>query len=265
MRHLLPLLLLACGAPPDRWEGDSISECEDGEDNDGDKRFDCADPGCAQATVCLGRDSAAPDTDTDPPPAAILLTADAGPDRVGVDVGQTIGLQGRSTPGRGTLGPTYTWTLRGRPAGSDTQLQAIQGNRASFLADAPGTYHAQLDVFDGIDHATDAVAFEVRGDNILPWAVVAPTDPQVPIGQPKLIDGSLSFDRDGDTLSYQWTLLARPVGAMAMPETPNSATLRIVPDVIGRYFLQLVVHDGTMSSQPALVELRAYNPAVTAP
>jgi len=48
-------LLVGCAQPvhdPSRSEGDDPGECDDGLDNDGDARRDCADAGCNLAEEC---------------------------------------------------------------------------------------------------------------------------------------------------------------------------------------------------------------------
>jgi hypothetical protein len=46
----IALLLTACARGP---EGTESGDCEDGEDNDADKKVDCEDEGCATAQLCV--------------------------------------------------------------------------------------------------------------------------------------------------------------------------------------------------------------------
>jgi hypothetical protein len=52
---LCALVLPGCPSQ-DEVEGDAQGECDDGEDNDGDGKTDCADPGCANSPACAGDD-----------------------------------------------------------------------------------------------------------------------------------------------------------------------------------------------------------------
>lgn len=62
------------------------------------------------------------------------------------------------------------------------------------------------------------------------------------------LDGSRSFDPDGDLVSFEWTVIARPPGSTARPADPAAATTTFVPDRYGMYRLQLsVIDDGGRS------------------
>lgn len=83
-----------------------------------------------------------------------------------------------------------------------------------------------------------------------------PTEPVARAGDDQInvlgytiyLDGSNSFDPDGNSLSFQWEFTALP-GTSALTDTalvsPDSATCNFLPDVRGLYVLQLTVSDGT--------------------
>jgi len=87
----------------------------------------------------------------------------------------------------------------------------------------------------------------------------------IAVGATVDLDGALSFDPDGDTLTYAWTLTARPQGSNATILDPNAAQTSFVADLGGTYTVELVVHDGQTGSVPAQVTFEANNLPVADP
>jgi len=57
------------------------------------------------------------------------------------------------------------------------------------------------------------------------------------------LDGSASFDNDGDSLSYTWTMLEKPAESTASLNDPAAVNPMFVADVKGDYTVQLEVRD----------------------
>ena len=74
------------------------------------------------------------------------------------------------------------------------------------------------------------------------------SDQLVTTGSTVQLDGSGSSDADLDTLSYNWTLLSKPVGSNAMLSAPQSVNPSFVADLDGTYVIALTVNDGTINS-----------------
>jgi hypothetical protein len=84
-------------------------------------------------------------------------------------------------------------------------------------------------------------------NNALPFAA-AGGDQQAMPGDPVLLDGTASYDPDGDALTYVWVVEAWPPASVAAFDDPTSATPTFVPDLPGMYILSLVVSDDFGSS-----------------
>ena len=81
------------------------------------------------------------------------------------------------------------------------------------------------------------------------------------IGSPLSLDGTSSYDPDGDEIAYHWTVDRRPEGSQ-LSDTPfssngdrNAGTTTVVPDVEGIFVFALVVEDpdGARSSAAFVV------------
>ena len=81
------------------------------------------------------------------------------------------------------------------------------------------------------------------------------SDRDVYWGETVYLDGSASSDADGETLTYQWEMTARPDNSQAVLSDPTSATPSFVADSPGVYRVELVVNDGFDDSPADLVTI----------
>ena len=94
----------------------------------------------------------------------------------------------------------------------------------------------------------------VNGPNRAPVAVAGP-DRVTEVDQPVFLDGGDSWDPDGDTITYQWDLIAAPNGAQSTISNEKSKTIRLSPDVKGVWLVRLVVNDGEHNSEADIVQV----------
>ena len=102
---------------------------------------------------------------------------------------------------------------------------------------------------------------DVGNINGVPVANAGP-DQIVLVGQEVLMDGKNSADPDGEPLqSYRWALTEQPYFSVAFLLDWNVRVAHFVPDIPGRYYLELTVSDGRdKSTDRAVVRAREHNP-----
>ncbi len=207
-----------------------------------------------------GEFNSAPDSitvtaSTDDPPVA-----DAGPDQ-SVSTGDLVNLDASASfdPENAVL--TYSWTLA-RPAGSSATLANANTATPSFTADVIGNFVATLVVNDGgQDSAPASVVISVSGS---PPVANAGGNQSVIVPETVVLDGSGSFDPDGDTITFAW-VLSRPNGSTATLSDPSAETPSFDVDVPGTYTATLTVNDGSQNSTPDVAVITATAPASNVP
>lgn len=147
---------------------------------------------------------------------------------------------------------------------------------SSFPAPAPaGPYGSALGGFNGSDPNGDwklYVVDVISGDrgSIAGWSldITAANRPPVADAGPLqfvhpvttvTLDGTGSFDPDGDNLFYLWALDARPAGSAAVLDDPTSPTPSFTADVPGTYHATLIVRDPEGGSASTSVTVSAVN------
>ena len=204
-------------------------------------------------TVSDGRFESAPDevrvSTLNTPPRA-----DAGPDQV-LASGALAVLDGSGSADAEGDPLGFVWTLVEAPAGSLAALRHADTPHPEFDLDLAGDYRVELSVHDGqAASAPDWVL--VTTDNAPPVAVAGP-DQVVPLDEAAALDGSGSWDPNGDPLSYRWDLLAAPAGSAADLAGMDAPLAELVPDLPGDYAIQLQVDDGWVTGRPDTLVLSA--------
>jgi hypothetical protein len=187
--------------------------------------------------------------------------ADAGPD-VSSSVGQRARLDGSHSTDPDGDPLTYRWAFRSKPAASRAELTGEDTAAPSFTIDAPGSYEVALTVDDGQAGSSSDAAI-VTTPNTRPVAD-AGADQTVALGERAALSGAASSDADGDALTYRWRLESRPAGSVASLGGLSGVESSLVPDVPGRYVVQLTVNDGRMDSAPDAVIINTANSAPVA-
>ena len=182
--------------------------------------------------------------------------ANAGINQTGV-VGQLITLDASGSTDIDGDTLSYAWSIISLPAESSVTLSDPSAIQPTFYLDVAGSYQFQLLVNDGtVDSAPDVVT--VTTENSPPVANAGANQNPF-VGALVLLDGSASYDVDGNSLSYLWTFISKPAGTNATLSDPTAVQPSFEVDIFGTYILQLVVNDGLVNSAPATVRIDTLN------
>ena len=186
--------------------------------------------------------------------------ADAGPDQ-NATPGALVQLDGTGSFDSDGDPLSFSWSFTGVPIGSGAVIAPADAPNPTFTADLSGQYEVQLIVNDGfVDSLPDTMLVATGSTNIAPVADAGP-DLADEIAATVLLDGSGSFDANGDPLSFDWSLISLPGGSTATLSDATSTVASFVPDLPGQYVAQLIVNDGQLNSAPdtALVTIDVGN------
>jgi len=151
---------------------------------------------------------------------------------------------------------TYEWTITSKPDGSFATLSDSTTPDPTFDADILGTYIIQLVVVDSFGLVSEADEIVVTSENVKPVAD-AEGNQVVLVGDTVFLDGSGSYDANGNDLTYSWSLVDKPEGSSAELSFPAAVDPIFVADIEGIYTVSLVVNDGIVDSDPSNVTILA--------
>src|SRR5690606_2609479 len=81
-------------------------------------------------------------------------------------------------------------------------------------------------------------------------------DQQARVNETVYLDGSGSYDPDGDPiLGWNWYFVSKPPGSTAEIINAHTSAPSFVPDIAGEYVVELVVSDGELDSEPDQVTI----------
>ena len=178
--------------------------------------------------------------------------ADAGPDQTAF-VFDTVILDGSASSDVDGDPLTFAWTFSSVPSGSTVSLDDPTAVMPSFAIDRPGSYFVRLVVHDG---ATPSLAdiVKISTENSAPVADAGP-DQTVSVNDTVTLDGSASYDPDGDFFGYTWSFTSVPPGSAASLSSTTAEMPAFVVDLPGQYVVELIVFDGFAASDPDTVTI----------
>jgi len=174
-----------------------------------------------------------------------------------VKVGQTALLDGSKSTDIDGDGLTYQWTIVNAPNGSTAVLANDKNSQAQLLPDVEGPYEVQLLVSDGQNVSLPHITKIVFG-NITPIAKVGPKI-LTQVGETIWLDGSSSYDEDGNLLKYNWQLKSRAESSQATLTDNQIMRPSMTIDVAGSYEVELTVTDGSRTSEPDSLKIETSN------
>jgi LmbE family N-acetylglucosaminyl deacetylase len=192
-------------------------------------------------------------------PANQAPIANAGPDQT-VNQGATVQLDGRGSSDPDGDPLTYSWT---QTAGPTVTLSNSQSAQPTFTAPSGSTSDQtltfQLVVSDGqLNSSPDTVNVTVLAptSNNQPPVADAGPDQTVSQGATVQLNGTGSFDPDGDPLTYSWTQTAGPAVTLSNPQSAQPTFTAPSGSTTNQTLtFQLVVSDGQLSSAPDTVDI----------
>ena len=164
---------------------------------------------------------------------------------------------------------TITITLNATDADNDPLTYAVISNptNGTLSGTAPNLEYLPNPNFAGNDQFTFSasdtqstsneaiISISVQAaPNVTPNAE-AGVDQQLEQGATVLLNGSGSYDDDGDTLTYNWVLLNSPAGSSVSIASPTAESTQVTLDSEGSYEFQLIVNDGIDDSLPDQVTI----------
>ena len=179
--------------------------------------------------------------------------ADAGIDK-SFHVGSYVTLDGFGSSDPESDYPlTYLWTMTSKPAGSVAFIGRPGAPKTSFLADRLGNYTVALVVTDSLGNQSAVDTVIISSENTAPVADAGEDIVLTYSGEYIQLDGTASFDSDGDPIIYRWRPVSRPAGSSALLNNPTLAQPTFRVDVKGEYVWELRVRDAWVYGTPDTV------------
>ncbi len=178
----------------------------------------------------------------------LLPIAIAGDDQL-IALGTVATLDGSSSinPQGGSL--NYNWQLLDKPSSSTLSIEGSQAT-ISVTPDASGYYTFCLTVDDGTNYSVQDTVIITASS--MPIAN-AGDDVSIRPGVLGLLDGTASYDPDGEDITYLWQVISTPEGASAQLYKDTEAESYMRADSLGEYKVILTVDDGIQPSEPDTV------------
>lgn len=157
--------------------------------------------------------------------------------------------------GNAVLGPREVATFR--VSYSPVEEQVDEGQLVVRSNDVANPVQNIAVIGQGSNYECPIAQARGRVQNTTQWQNAAVTGVPLDIVQ---FSGEDSYDPDGTSLTYSWSVITRPVGSGAVfSPNPNIATPSMMMDIAGRYVVELNVFDeyGINACEPAQLELVA--------
>lgn len=151
-------------------------------------------------------------------------------------------------------GLTFSWTQVG---GAAVQIFNATTISPFFTPTTSGVVEFRVSVSDGQTTSTDDVIVTVDNANQLPVAN-AGSSMVAMVGETITLDGSASYDPDGDPISYVWSQTG---GTSVSLSASNTARPSFSEVMEGVYVFELRVYDGHDTSSPSTVTVTVQSAA----
>jgi hypothetical protein len=146
----------------------------------------------------------------------------------------------------------YEWRIVASSNGKIPEVASAMYAIAYFTPDAPGVYAVELVVRDGATSDSDYILVTVLG-NQAPVADASRSDDVVVAGALPWLDATASLDPDGDTLTYEWSVVASSSATWPTVTDPHLPRTPLDAREEGNYAVRLAVSDGITTTTDFVV------------
>ena len=161
----------------------------------------------------------------------------------GSSIQVTLDGSGSSDPDGDEL--TYSWS---QPSGQGISLSSANGVSTSFTAAIAGTYTFTLTVSDGELSDSATVTITVGDVNRAPIADIdVSPDADITTATQVTLDGSSSYDPDGDLITYKWSQPSEQDITLSFADINDQSIANFTVTSAGTYTFTLTVSDGLLS------------------
>jgi hypothetical protein len=138
---------------------------------------------------------------------------------------------------------TYHWNIKSKPSGSFVALSDATIMNPTFLTDSFGDYVIDLIVADSSGQSSAPNEVMISTFNTAPVADAGVDQVIIENGSVVNLNGSQSYDDEGDAIFYFWSFVSKPAGSLSELNDPFARRPSFVSDVHGEYNVQLIVTD----------------------
>jgi len=187
--------------------------------------------------------------------------ADAGSDQM-AHLGTVVTLYGKDSYDQDGHYPlSYNWQIISAPEGTAPYLiDPTMANPVLTIDEfAVGDYEITLIVTDALGKESIPDNVRISTFNAPPVAEAGEDLSIIRIGTTVRLDGTQSYDDEGDPLTYQWAIRTKPVGSLAVLSDPTAPIPSFQADVHGDYIVELIVSDPWTSGTPDTVTISFSN------
>lgn len=143
---------------------------------------------------------------------------------------------------------TFLWQVTSAPTGSTATLSSSTASNPTFVPDVDGNYSIRLRATDS-GGAYSEKTLDIEVGTHTPFAVVDRDNVTTLVGTAMHASAAMSYDIDGDLLTYQWEIVSQPANSAATLTNATDEAVTFTPDAPGIYGLRVTVRDGQTASQ----------------
>ncbi|WP_455212460.1 PKD domain-containing protein, partial [Kaarinaea lacus] len=176
-------------------------------------------------------------------------------------------LNGSGSSYGGTETLNYQWEIVSRPANSNTIIINDREVTPSFVPDRDGQYTIRLSIDNGVIDNNGELVSDM--DEVIITATTVPvanagSDGTVSTGSTVVLNGAGSSTSNGAPLTYQWTMVDKPITSLATLSDSTAMSPVFLADVRGSYTIELMVHNGSEFSAVDSVTITVIPPVAEA-